>query len=332
MGDRSAGQEGPTPDFIPGWFIPRPGNADTAEREAVRFIGTQDFPINFLRPDESVRPARPPQLGVCIQRDGETMSLAVPPGYWIVRDVDGRPRNWREEDFAAKWIRNNGRDWIAPVERPVQRLDDERPFDSPEKREKVTEALAELVSGGERPAWAGEPPAEGTRRRLILETIREHDGDSDEGQLELADAIEEALLKIDIGADPTGEVSPASTAMDVLDQLEIPRTREGAILTISDRVTVLADELVAYRRDAIDAGNEFDRISIPRPTGATGEPGTPRTLTLAERAGICIRRVLTEEEAKRLLASTVDAQALLRWLISDLIASPADYPPAEESD
>lgn len=105
-----------TPDFIPGWFKPREGNADTAEREAVRFIGTQDFPINFLRPGESVRPARQ-GLGVNIDRDGETMSLAVPPGYWMVRDADGRPHLWSDEDFKAKWVRNNGAEWIAPVER-----------------------------------------------------------------------------------------------------------------------------------------------------------------------------------------------------------------------
>jgi len=165
--------------------------------------------------------------------------------------------------------------------------------------------------------WQGEPPAEGTRRALILGVIdnfamRLISGVGGKATkrscLELADAIEEALIRVvDQGATPESG-SPASVAMDTLDGMKIPRTREGAILTISDRVTALADELVEYRRDAIGAGNEFDRISIPRSTGATGEPGTPRTLTLTERAEICIRRVLAGEESKRLLASTVDGQ------------------------
>lgn len=68
-----------------------------------------------------------------------------------------------------------------------------------------TEALAELVSGGERPAWAGEPPAKGTRRALIRDAIyRElEDYFGPKGALvsreffalKLADAVEAELLK-----------------------------------------------------------------------------------------------------------------------------------------
>jgi hypothetical protein len=162
-----------TPDFIPGWFKPRSGNADTAEREAVKFVGTQDFPINFLRPGESVRPARQ-GLGVNIDRDGETMSLAVPPGYWIVRDADGRPHNWREDDFAEKWVRDNEREWVAPAERDADLEEAVRVFDqaaADEAEARAPRTLEALVSGGERPAWAGEPPAEGTRRKLIFDIL-----------------------------------------------------------------------------------------------------------------------------------------------------------------
>lgn len=108
--------------------------------------------------------------------------------------------------------------------------------------------------------WQGTPPAEGTRRALIRDAIGETlegcevvvkpDDRPFEGDLPLAlaDKVEEALLRVvDQGATPASG-SPASVAMDVLDSF-VPRTREGVILTIADRVTVLADELVETRRD-----------------------------------------------------------------------------------
>ncbi len=107
-----------TPDFIPGWFAPRPGNPDPATREAVRVPEPGDFfPITFLRSTEMVHSPRRPQLGFCIgnARYSE-MELAVPPGYWIVRDSDGELRNWRDEDFKARYIRTAQR-WTPPVER-----------------------------------------------------------------------------------------------------------------------------------------------------------------------------------------------------------------------
>ncbi len=206
-----AGQEGPTPDFIPGWFEARPGNPDPATREAVRFIGTQDFPINFLRPTEMVFPAPPPQLGVCVgERDSAIgMCLAVPPGYWMVRDADGRPQLYSDEDFKVAYIRNDGQDWIAPVERDVP---SGRPAaaerntcspvlrDNPHLPEGYAEKLtAELAEGA---GWQGTPPAEGTRRALIRDTIErtfagkvfptDFDG-YNELYLDLADAVEAAL-------------------------------------------------------------------------------------------------------------------------------------------
>lgn len=107
--------------------------------------------------------------------------------------------------------------------------------------------------------WQGTQPAPGTRRKLILDTLEDFSARLISGSggkltggscLDAADAIELALLKVvDQGATPESG-SPASVAMDLLDRFDVPRTREGAILTIADRVTVLADELVETRRQA----------------------------------------------------------------------------------
>lgn len=194
-----------TPDFIPGWFKPRSGNPDTAEREAVKFIGTQDFPINFLRLSEMVFLPPPPQLGVCVgERDSSIgMCLAVPPGYWMVRDADGRPQLWSEEDFAAKWVRNNDREWIAPVERAAAV--------GAEAMERGAEALTTGIVDVELTddqrdqlryveGWQGTPPAEGTRRKLIAKAIYDVRLEamgapgSEAFALVLADAVEEALI------------------------------------------------------------------------------------------------------------------------------------------
>lgn len=274
MSDKSAGQEGPTPDFIPGWFAPREGNPDPAMREAVRIPDPGDFfPITFLRSTETVRNPRRPQLGFTIGRVSEPghelFDLAVPPGYWIVRDADGALHNWRDEDFKAKYTRSD-RDWTPPVERDVP---SGRPAAAERKRhgaeaesltragrriDTATEIRREIASVPPE-AWKGTPPAEGTRRALIRDAIATRikgfgpEGeyrDLDELSLELADVAEEALLRVvDQGATPESG-SPASVAMDLLDSFEIPRTREGAILTIADRVTALADELVETRRQA----------------------------------------------------------------------------------
>lgn len=213
MSNSRAGQPSErTPDFIPGWFEARPGNPDPATREAVRFIGTQDFPINFLRPTEMVFPAPPPQLGVCVgERDSAIgMCLAVPPGYWMVRDADGRPQLYSDEDFKVAYIRNDGQDWIAPVER-------DRPFDESSRMEKVA---ADLASGA---GWKGTPPAEGTRRALILGVIdnfavRLISGVGGKATkrscLNLADEIEAALLKSTIDDEARDSVERLDTVAE----------------------------------------------------------------------------------------------------------------------
>jgi hypothetical protein len=66
--------------------------------------------------------------------------------------------------------------------------------------------------------WQGTPPAEGTRRKLILDVIENEllGSRNAERCLAITDAVEAALLKVvDQGASPESG-SPASVAMDVL--------------------------------------------------------------------------------------------------------------------
>lgn len=97
-------------------------------------------------------------------------------------------------------------------------------------------------------AGCGPLPAEGSRRRVILDAIHKGDVLSNTEALEIADTVEAALLKLDIGADPTGQTSPASKAMKVLDSLGIDSAREDRILDIGERVTEMADQFVKTRR------------------------------------------------------------------------------------
>jgi hypothetical protein len=308
-----AGQEGPTPDFIPGWFVPREGNPDPATREAVRIPDPGDyFPITFLRSNERVSPCQRPRLGFTIgttsQPGHDRFDLSVPPGYWIVRDADGKLYNWRDEDFKAKYVRLE-RKWTAPVERDVPsgepaaaertleeaaRVFDQAAADAVEARAprtpelgeeshagpvgvrgptavvtepKVAREIGKSARGVDAEAWKGTPPAEGTRRKLILDTIERTALSyvpARSTAIHFADAIEEALLKVvDQGATPESG-SPASVAMDVLDRMEIDRTRGGKILTIAERVTELADELVASRRecDRLEIGASVERLDV----------------------------------------------------------------------
>lgn len=163
-----------TPDFIPGWFR-RIGTDRKGEqiREAVRIVDASNFPLGFLVSGESVEPSG---HGVSIDLRGGKMSLAVPSGYWIVRDGDGAPRNWSHDDFTEQWVREN-RLWLPPHDRDGDDLAaDDR-------------------------GWRGTPPAEGTRRHLILGAIREGDVLSDVESLEIADCVEAALIDATIAAE-----------------------------------------------------------------------------------------------------------------------------------
>lgn len=239
MSDERAGQEGPTPDFIPGWFEPRPGNSDPATREAVRVVAVEGFPVAFLRPHESVSPNPPPHSGVTIYFKGSEFSLVVPPGYWIVRNADGELANWSDEDFKAKWSRSD-QVWRSPTEEYEVEV---RAGESPSRM----------------PADLGEPPAEGTRRRLILETIREHDGESDEGQLELADAIEMALLEADDEITDVDRLNAIAKERwerigELEEQLEVKeKTIEGLASTVDAQADCLSGVGKQARRDRVMA-------------------------------------------------------------------------------
>lgn len=162
-----------TPDFIPGWFRRCTSPLEPQVREAVRIIDASNFPLSFLVSGESVEPSG---HGVSIDLRGGKMSLAVPSGYWIVRGAGDALHNWRDEDFRAQFTREN-RLWVPPADR------DEDDFAADDR------------------GWRGTPPAEGTRRHLILGAIREGDVLSDVEALEIADCVEAALIDATIAAE-----------------------------------------------------------------------------------------------------------------------------------
>lgn len=195
--------------------------------------------------------------------------------------------------------------------------------------------------------WQGTPPVEGTRRKLILDTLEElsirlisgNGGKPTSGScLEAADAIEEALIRcVDNGATRESG-SPASVAMDTLDDLGVPRTRDGAILTISDRVTVAADELAEARR-------QIDSLAAAVSARA-GEPpaeGTRRKLIFEAIMRHRVFRIVGKETAEKtaleladdvqsaLLQSTIDAEAMVRAGDSLTTGIESVEPPGEET-
>lgn len=178
------------PDFIPGWFRRRtsPG-APEQIREAVRVEqDTAHFPIAFLREGETVAPAPPGRHGVTIAlRDGRGMTLACPPGYWLVRDDDGDLFLWRHDEFRVQFDRQLDRPWCPPIERDaIDEILDEGP--PPMAGAEPSEEHAAAISG-----WRGTQPAEGTRRRLVRDVLEDR-GVHPTRALDHADAIEAALL------------------------------------------------------------------------------------------------------------------------------------------
>jgi hypothetical protein len=226
--------------------------------------GTSDQPEKSLQPADPARSL----AELCREQKASHRRLRVDdPGfreyhrgaelaYGLVLE---RLRRQPEEDVrpgTAEVLRDNPHltdEQRAAVEESVARQLEPKPAPT---------MVRQLYTTDDLEAWKGTPPAEGTRRRLIFDTLLHEkvklaDGiareptllDREDGVQILADAIEEALLRVvDQGATPESG-SPASVAMDLLDSFEIPRTREGAILTIADRVTALADLLVEARRE-----------------------------------------------------------------------------------
>jgi hypothetical protein len=442
--DKSPGQEGPTPDFIPGWFESRLSNPDPATREAVRIPEAGDyFPITFLRANEEVRNTQRPQLGFAIgpasQPGHDRFDLAVPPGYWIVRDADGKLHNWRDEDFKAKYTRSD-RNWTTPVERDVpsgrpaaaernrhgadRGLRDD-PYVTGKERERFSRQLyttsddvrrsndlkgvpkrviitadeaayptalrayADLIVRNgivvknrtgiagrdaypdelaickelspddariliDAAAWRGQPPAEGTRRRLILDAIQKGDVLSDIEALEIADTVELAFLgggDDEREADAQGAINAVG---DALDRIDAP---QGA--TYAERIDRLYRELTGghgrqlkeKRDEAIEAHRLLDGLGVPQ--GPQISPptvlnrlrefcGSMRVTDVARLDAIAEERWKRigelEEECARLLEGREEARggegryaeerdcafALLRWLLPVTVAKRLD--------
>lgn len=188
MSDTAAGQPSErTPDFIPGWFQRR-GVSTVQVREAVRLLDEDAgvFPISFLCPGEYVRPAKPHRKGVYISTVDHDFGLAVPPGYWIVRDDGGELRNWRPDEFESQWVRLK-RPWESPVAR----------------YEAQTNPTGDRDPGfaSSRDGWKGTQPAEGTRRALIYGALLGREVLTADECLDHADAVEAALLESTIAAE-----------------------------------------------------------------------------------------------------------------------------------
>ncbi len=220
MSNTQAGQPSErTPDFIPGWFEARPGNPDPVTREAVRVFDDGSFPIGFLRSTERVSPCGLRRRGFIIgptsQSGHNRFDLAVPPGYWIVRYGDGHLHIWRDKNFKEKYIREL-RTWSPAVERIR-----DNPHLTDEQRAKFARQLYT-------DAWKGTEPAKGTRRALILESVKrwllDNPGKpltSEAEALDFADAIEAALPRSTIVH--AGREADAQEALDPIDADDLTR-------------------------------------------------------------------------------------------------------------
>lgn len=168
-----AGQPSHKPsDSIPGWYR-RLGPPQL--REAVRVTMPDHFPLDFLRSDEFVSPAKPPQLGVTIGRVGWDMKLAVPPGYWIVRDEGGEIRNWRDDEFKVQWARS-GKPWSTAASREPFDLNatlyhGNTLVDNPHLSAEAAEKAAKKLAASEHDASLGLP-----RILIVTADRREYPG------------------------------------------------------------------------------------------------------------------------------------------------------------
>lgn len=201
-------------DHLPGFYgrlgeVLEEGAAPDV-REAVRFVDDA-FPISFLLPNEAVRPCHPPMKGISIDFRGSKIdaSLGVPPGYWVVRDAEGKLYLYSDFDLKRGWYRLGEPEYVwtpakerfpegttQAINRLEHRIERERDAErSAPRREKTSERIAakqagmeqisreamergaEILAGGiEKVApdgWQGEEPAEGSRRKLIRDVVWE---------------------------------------------------------------------------------------------------------------------------------------------------------------
>lgn len=166
--------------------------------------------------------------------------------------------------------------------------------------------LSGLVSGGSRPAWAGSPPAEGTRRALIHAALKGASLSYEFNRnttLHFADAVESALLKAAIYDD--GREADAQEAINAvgqaLNRIDAP---QGA--TFAERIDRLYRELARPSLIPSPIHKQLDRVGIRRTD--PGE-GPERILTLAERVEALIRRYQAQQHATDGVADLAVAQA-----------------------
>jgi hypothetical protein len=181
-----------------------------------------------------------------------------------------------------------------------------------------------LARGEKRPAWWGEPPAPGTRRKLIGDVLRAEDVLSESEIREFADAIELALTEVEAKV-VVAEGKP-----------------------IKHRTLTQVDEdLRRMDREVIDAGNELDRVSVPREMGG---PSGAAVCSLPERVRLLVQRYLGHRTTvDALVEGDVTAQGLLAaaqklpeedyrlleralaWDVEDIGALPDEFEPKPES-
>jgi hypothetical protein len=147
-------------------------------------------------------------------------------------------------------------DTAIPILSPVSTEGFSGGVEADEELHLSAEQLRDELADGE--GWKGTPPAEGTRRKLIYDVIRRQlifGAASNERVLEIADAVESALLKSTIAAEDDGREADAQEAInavgEALDRLDAPQAA-----TFAERI----DRLYREPREARDSPSQVHRL------------------------------------------------------------------------
>lgn len=299
-------------------------------------------------------------VDVLIERALDKADFEVRPEEWTLRTAEGAEIKHLVGDAGlhdgatllvlnqrlASSASDDPAEQIAPVDVPGEQV----LRDNPHLPEGYADGLAgKLLEIGERrragsdDGWKGTPPAEGTRRKLILDAIKDASLSYEFNRsttLHFADAVESALLQstIDDEAMARGAEALAAgiTKVDpyavpslapihtLLDEVAIPRTAVGdgpeAIFTLRERVEAL---ITRYKRQVVPDSLDRDATPDHPPALATLEhkahalldraevertqghsDDEQRILTLAERLELLVERAeLFTEELDEKLAA-----------------------------
>jgi hypothetical protein len=281
------------PDWIPGWFIRAGEVLEEGEkpetREAVRWMGGTDFPIGFLRPGETVGPAKPPQRGITISYLDSRIGagLSVPPNYWVLRDQKGSLALYSDFDLRRGWARQTDREWTPVALRqlgeeveanrpksearnarqlykddlppcsctdPKSQIHDEqcvRGIEIRRRRDERMAAEADRAIEAIPDGWQGTHPAQGTRRRLIFDALLSQNVLSATEVQEFTDAIESALLRSTIDDEAMARGADALV-------VDIKRVDEGREADAQEAISAVGEAL--DRLDAPQASTFAGRI------------------------------------------------------------------------